>query len=107
MKTQPNKKQALRKLLSLTHQEKESPTDLGPLHQNTMRAIRKLGAGKRTTTYFNRFEGLVWRLSPLAATMIVIFTVWFLNFELVTDADLFILASLETDEFSILQIINF
>lgn len=107
MNAHPSRKQALQKLLSFTHREKESPDDLGPWRQNTMRAIRKLEAGNGTTTYFNLFEGLVWRLSPLTAVMIVIFAIWFLNFDLVADMDLFAVVSLETDEISILQMIQF
>ncbi len=71
----------LKDALTAAYHEKEK-AEISDLWQTkTMGRVRRLGSPGYKTGYLMNFEQLVWRLAPVACTLILIFSVCLLNID--------------------------
>ena len=87
MKNESAKQDALRALLRKAYLEKEKLPAGGRWEQNAMRAIRRL-PHSRGSNHLAAFEALVWRFSPAAAALIVLFTLALFSMDLIPDSEM-------------------
>ena len=87
MKNENAKQDALKALLREAYLEKEKLPVGERWEQNTMRAIRRL-PHLRGSSYLAAFEALVWRFSPAAAALIVLFTLALFSMDLIPDSEM-------------------
>jgi hypothetical protein len=78
----------LRNALAAVYSEKEK-TEVGTLWQKkTMNSIRRVEFSDANAGYLINLEQLLWRLAPVAGSLILIFSVFLLNIDFVQEYEM-------------------
>ncbi len=106
MKSHNHEQEMLRKLLRQAYYEKEKFEVGGQWQFNVMRRIRNLAQLKSQPNFSQMFEQLVWRLAPVTSTIILVFAIVLLSFDLIPDLEIFQLLYNESGDFSLIQFLR-
>jgi hypothetical protein len=79
-------KQALK--AAYNAKENDGPKISEQFEAQVMRRIRALGPIHSTPDYLSLFEQFVWRLVPVTAILIIVFAVWAIQFDFVSDFEM-------------------
>lgn len=106
MKSHNHEQEMLRKLLRQAYYEKEKLEVDVQWQFNVMRRIRNLAQLKSQPNFSQMFEQLVWRLAPVTSTIILVFAIVLLNFDLIPDLEISQLLYNESGVFSLIQFLR-
>ena len=78
----------LKKMLTAAYYEKEKTAVNARWENGVMRRVRSLGPLNAKTNYLELFEGLVWKLAPVACLLILALTVILTKLDFVSEYEI-------------------
>jgi len=78
----------IKKMLSAAYYEKEKAAVNERWENGVMRRVRSLGPLNAKTNYLELFEGLVWKLAPVACLLILALTVILTKLDFVSEYEI-------------------
>lgn len=78
----------LKKMLTAAYYEKEKADVTERWQIRVMRHVRNLGPLNVKTSYFELFEGLVWKLAPVACLLILALTIILTKLDFVSEYEI-------------------
>ena len=93
------------RLLRQAYHEKEKLIIEDGWQNNVMKKIRNLDMPPSQSVFFPMFENIVWRISPVIAIIIIIFSFALLNIDVIPDSEVFKLMYNGIEEYNLSKIL--